>query len=315
MNVLVTGGTGVIGAHVARRLLAAGEHVVLTSATGNRSLLGPVDVPLHVLDVRDADAHAALLGGVDVVVHLAAFLPKQCDASSVDAVAVNVGATAALYEAAAAAGVGRFVYGSSKSAYGPEPVGDPISEDSPTRPLSMYDATKLGGEHVLNARARLGGPSVVSLRFATIYANGKQGRHGGSSLPSTLIADSLAGNHSVIASGGDQVDDLIWVGDAAEGIIRAASADGPLRSLYNIGTGVGFTLRDWAARVVAACPGASVDVGPGLRPMGPDLTYGVLDVERAREDLGFLADADPARGVRLFAEAQAELHGTSLSAG
>ena len=74
-------------------------------------------------------------------------------------------------------------------------------------------------------------------------------------------------------------------------------------------------MRDWAERVVAACPGASVEVGPGLRHMGPDLTYGVLDVTRAREDLGFAADADPARGVRLFADASAELHGSGLSAG
>jgi UDP-glucose 4-epimerase len=313
MTVLVTGGTGVIGAHVVRRLLAAGEEVVLTSASGNRALLGPVDVPVHVLDVRAS--HDELLAGVDVVVHLAAALPKQCEASATDAVAVNVLATAALYEAAAAAGVARFVYGSSKSAYGPAPAGDPISEDSPTRPLAMYDATKLGGEHVLNARARRGGPAVVSLRFATIYANGKRERHGGSSLPSALIEDSLAGRHPVIESGGDQVDDYIWVGDAADGIVRAAVADGPLRPLYNIGTGVGFTLCDWAAAVVAACPGASADVGPGVRPMGPDLTYGVLDVTRARDDLGFSADADPARGVRLFADARAELHGTRLSSG
>jgi UDP-glucose 4-epimerase len=318
MTILVTGGTGVLGAHVVRRLVQRQQDVVAVSSRGEPALLGELrgSVPIERCDVRDGAGLEQLLERhrVAIVVHLAALMPAVCRERPAEAVDVNVTATAGLYAAAARAGVRRFVYASSKSAYGPElaaehgpPEYRPISEDTPARPVWMYDVTKRAGELVIEAQRRLGGPETTSLRFATIYGPGKGNRYGGASALSSLIETAIEGGEFTLARGGDQVDDVIWVGDAAEGVVRAALHEGPLRPVYNISTGVGVAIREFAQQVAASYPQARIAVGPGLHYMGDEPTYGVLDPSRAREDFGLEIDADPARGVRLFARALAEL--------
>ncbi|HEY1597917.1 MAG TPA: NAD-dependent epimerase/dehydratase family protein [Thermoleophilaceae bacterium] len=324
MTTLVTGGTGVIGAYVARLLLELGEEVVVTSSRGDATLLGAAAeaVTHERCDVRDADRMALLLEQhrPEALIHLAAALPALCNESPALAVEINVTASAALYEAARRSCVERFVYASTKSAYGPElpaehgpPEYRPIPEDLPARPVWMYDASKYAGELVLGAQRRAGGPELVSLRFATIYGPGKGGRHGGAAGLSRLIEAGIRGEEYALERGGDQVDDVIWVGDAADGIVRAARGGGPLALLYNIATGTGIAVRDFAAAVAAEYPAASFEIGPGLHYMGEQPTYGVLDITRAREDLGFRPDPGPARGVRLYAEGLAELERAARS--
>jgi UDP-glucose 4-epimerase len=243
-------------------------------------------------------------------------MPAVCRERPADAVEVNVRATAGLYTAAARAGVARFVYASSKSAYGPElppeygpPEYRPIPEELPARPIWMYDVTKRAGEMVIEAQRRAGGPEATSLRFATIYGPGKGARYGGASVLSALIEAVVQRGEARLERGGDQVDDVIWVGDAAEGVVRAALNDGPVRDLYNIGSGRGIPVREFVAAAAVAYPGARIDIGSGLHYMGEEPTYGVLDVTRARQDLGLIIDPDPVRGARLFEAGLAELPG------
>jgi UDP-glucose 4-epimerase len=305
LKVLVSGGGGVIGGEVVRGLLAAGATVTAVGASGGPGLLAGLEDEVEIVqgDIRDAGRMAALLGtGVDVVVHLAAYLPARSQADPVTAAAINTLATASLHDLAGAAGVGRFVYASSKSAYGPMPAGRAVREDEPARPRDPYGATKYAGEVLIGAQAaRPGAPETTSLRFATIYGPGKADRHAGAALTSRLIADAIAGRPVRIEFGGDQVDDLIYVADAAAGVIAATIAPRPLSPLYNLSTGVGVSLRDFAAGVAAAIPGADIEVGPGLEYMGPDFVYGVMDPGLARAELGFDPDPDPAAGARRFA--------------
>lgn len=319
MTTFVTGGTGVLGAHVVRGLVELGESVVAVSSRADPALLGDqrLAVGLERGDIRDGERMRELLTRIrpDVVIHLAALMPAVCRAHPALAVEVNVTATADLYAAASEAGVKRFVYASSKSAYGPElaaqhgpPLYRPIPETTPARPVWIYDVTKRSGELMIEAQHRLSGPEPVSLRFATIYGPGKGARYGGASVVSQLLEAAIAGESFRIESGGDQVDDLIWVGDAAAGVVAAARHDGALASLYNISTGGGISIREFVRHVAAVYPAASLAVGPGLRYMGVEPTYGVLDATRARADFGFSADPDPARGARLFEQALAALN-------
>ncbi|MFT3864259.1 MAG: NAD-dependent epimerase/dehydratase family protein [Solirubrobacterales bacterium] len=306
MSVLVTGAAGVIGGFVVRGLLERGEDVVAMTRDGAPGSLAGIEdeIEIAVADLRDGDALAALCArpAVDTVIHLAAFLPARSQADPVSATAVNVLGTAALFEAATAGGARRFVYASSKSAYGPMPAGEAVVEARPAHPRDVYGATKYAGEVVIGAAAaRPGAPRATSLRFATIYGPGKADRHAGAALTSRLIADALAGRPVRIERGGDQVDDLIYVADAAAGIVAAALSPTELGPLYNLSTGVGISLRDFAAAVAAAIPGAAIEVGPGLEYMGPDFVYGVMDPTLARADLGFAAEPDPTVNTRRFA--------------
>jgi UDP-glucose 4-epimerase len=321
MNVLVTGATGVLGAHVLRRLLEQGEQVLGTSSRADTTLLGDLRgaTALERADVRDTERMELLLARhrAQTVVHLAAVMPAACKEDPARAVDVNVTATAALYAAAARTGVERFVYASSKSAYGPElpaehgpPEYKPITEDTPAKPVWMYDVTKRAGELVIEAQRRRGGPESTSLRFATVYGPGKGARYGGASALSSLIEAAIDGRAFKLARGGDQVDDVIWVGDAADGVARAARHRGALQPIYNISTGAGIAIGDFARAVASKYPQAQLDIGPGLQYMGTEPTYGVLDATRARRDLGFDADPDPVRGAALFDRALAELRRT-----
>ena len=311
---LVTGGTGVLGAQVVALLLQRGVPVIATSSRGETKLLGERHdgLVLERCDVRDTAAMEQLIRRhrAGLVIHLAALMPAVCRERPAEAVDVNVTATAGLYAAAAQAGVQRFVYASSKSAYGPElppvygpPEYRPISEDTPARPVYMYDVTKRAGELVIEAQRRVGGPQATSLRFATVYGPGKGSRFGGASVLSAMIEAAIDGGAFALPRGGDQVDDVIWVGDAAEGVVRAALHPAALQPLYNISTGKGITIREFAAHVSALFPQARLEIGPGLRYMGDEPTYGVLDAARAGIDLGLRIDPDPRRGVLLFAQA------------
>jgi UDP-glucose 4-epimerase len=306
VSVLVTGAAGVIGGVVVRGLLERGEEVVAMTRDGAPGALAGLEAEVEIAagDLGDRNRLVELCApaAVETVVHLAAFLPARSQADPVTATAVNVLGTAALFEAAAAGEVGRFVYASSKSAYGPMPAGEAVREGRPARPRDVYGATKYAGEVVIGAAAaRAGAPATTSLRFATIYGPGKADRHAGAALTSRLIADALAGRPVRIEAGGDQVDDLIYVADAAAGIVAAALHSGGLAPLYNLSTGVGISLRDFAAGVAAAIPGAAIEVGPGLEYMGPDFVYGVMDPSLAAAELGFAAEPDPTVNARRFA--------------
>jgi UDP-glucose 4-epimerase len=306
VSILVTGAGGVIGSVVVRGLLARGEEVVAMTRDGAPGSLAGLAGGVEVVagDLRDRERLAELCApaAVETVIHLAAFLPARSQADPVTATEVNVLGTAALFAAAAAGEVRRFVYASSKSAYGPMPAGEAVAESRPARPRDVYGATKYAGEVLIGAAAAGdGAPEASSLRFATIYGPGKAERHAGAALTSRLIATALAGRPVRIEAGGDQVDDLMYVADAAAGIVAAALHPGALAPLYNLSTGVGISLHDFAAGVAAAIPGAEIEVGPGLEYMGPDFVYGVMDPALAHADLGFEPEPDPTVNARRFA--------------
>jgi UDP-glucose 4-epimerase len=317
MRVLVTGGFGVNGSWVVRRLLELGHEPVIAENRIDRSLITDLtgDVPVAELDVRDLSAVRQALADyrVERVVHMAGVL--LADQVPLSAVAVNVGGTAVICQAAVESGIDRVVYTSSRAVYGnisgehAHPGYAPVTEDHRGEPVLMYDVTKAGGESVGRWYARARGLSWVALRFATIYGPGKQVRHGGVSAYSKLIEEPAAGRPVHFERGGDQRDDTIYVADAADAIVRAVTHPAPRYDAYNISSGTGVTMRDIAAAVRAEIPGADITIGPGLDPFAVGVSYyGVLDNSRARDDLGWSPRFDLAAGVRDYLGALSRLH-------
>src|SRR5262249_7553902 len=154
---LVTGGLGVNGAWVVRALLDRGHEVAVVENRDDTSLIEDVAdrVEVVVCDIRDAENLTAAVSRLrpECVIHLAAFV--DCERDPHPAVAVNVGGTAKVCSAAAAAGVRRIVYTSSKAVYAPAtgeygfPSYTPVSEDDVQRPTGMYGITKAAAENVL----------------------------------------------------------------------------------------------------------------------------------------------------------------------
>jgi UDP-glucuronate 4-epimerase len=180
-RVLITGAAGFIGSHLVEALARQGDEVIgidnfdpfYPRAMKERNLAEMGRLPgftFHELDLLDTAALRSLLTPDTVLVHLAAkagVRPSLAD--PVGYARVNVTGTAAVAEAARAAGVSRILFGSSSSVYGDStPV--PFREDAPAiDPVSPYAATKRAGELLLRAIAPIYGFRIASLRFFTVY--------------------------------------------------------------------------------------------------------------------------------------------------
>jgi nucleoside-diphosphate-sugar epimerase len=178
---LITGGSGYIGALLAKELQEAGREVrVLDSLLhGQEDIAAEQEqAGIEVIrgDIRDADARKRALSGADAVVHLAAIVgDPACALDPAVSDEVNVQATKALVADAGEAGVDRLVFASTCSNYGRMTDPNvPITEEGELRPVSLYAEQKVGMEQLI-----LGGSSGVKptcLRFATVYGVGRRMR-------------------------------------------------------------------------------------------------------------------------------------------
>ena len=306
MNVLITGGLGVNGSWVTRKLVERGIRPVVLDLRADFSLVGEdlVDrIDFVQGDIGDTELIAKSLadGHIDAVVHMAAAVGHGAvDPDPKRTFDLNTYATVKLLEASRLAGVKRFVFTSSRAVYGAisgahaSPNYAPIDEDHPLRPGTLYDSCKVSSESVGRAYEAAFGMAFVALRFSTIYGPGKTLRHNTFGVVSRIIEGAARGQRVVIERGGDQKDDFIFADDAAEGVVLALLNEKRLpRSEYNISTGVLHSLHDVARAVRKYFPDASIEIGPGLNFFGNGPNYsGLLSNRRAVADLGLRAQAD-----------------------
>ena len=249
MRIVLTGGAGFIGSHVAAALLAqdpALDLVVIDNlSTGNRARLGTMPVTFHRRDVRESLDD--LLANTQVVVHLAASagVPRSVADPLADAQA-NIAGTVALLESCRRAGVRRVVYASSAAIYGvPDRV--PIREDAPTHPLSPYGLSKLTGEQYVLMYADLFGLDTCALRFFNVYGPGQRPDSSYSGVI-TLFTERLIQHRPLRIEGdGKQTKDFIHVHDIARAVGLAALAPGA-NGAYNIASGGQPASSTWPRR-------------------------------------------------------------------
>ena len=238
MKVLVTGGAGFIGSHVADVLIAAGHDVVVLDdlSSGQVGYL-PAKARFYQMSVG-----SPWLGELfriekpDAVVHQAAQASVQRSvADPVFDATVNVIGTTTLLEASAEHGVRRFVYASTGGAlYGDADV-TPTPEDYPTLPVSPYGASKLAAEVYLRTFHALHGLSYAALRYANVYGP-RQNPHGEAGVIAIFAGRLLGGDTARINGDGRQTRDFVYVGDVADANARALTADAV--GSFNVGTGV-----------------------------------------------------------------------------
>lgn len=299
MRALVTGGSGAIGTFVARELRERG-HDVTVFDVAPPSVDG---VAFVEGDVTDADAVSAAVEEQHVVVHLAGLLPDACAESPRRAERVNVGGSLNVFEAAADVGA-RVVYASSKAVFGVprgvhgHPTYEPMGEDAPKDPHSVYGATKLAVERFADAY-RHDGASVTGVRFSSTYGPGKGQAHGDLAYVPSLVRRAAAGDPVEIA-GADQRNDFVYYGDVAGGVAAAVESASHSHGVYHVGSGEAVPLRAFAGALRRET-GADVTVEEGLDYRGTaEPTYCRLDISRARADLGYEPAYTVDRAVRDF---------------
>ena len=300
-RVVVTGGAGFIGSHLADALVARGDdvHVVDNFATGRREQV-PAAATVHELDVSDVDALVALadrIGPVDRWFHLAAQADVRVsvDDPALDA-RVNVIGTVAVLAAARRHGAAVTFASTGGAIYGE--VAEPAPESHAEHPPSPYGAAKLAGEVFLAQDARLSGAPHAVLRFANVYGP-RQDPHGEAGVVAIFAGRVLQGEPARVFGDGQQTRDYVYVGDVVAATIAAsdAAADGSdvdLRAgglevpIYNVGTGVATSVVElWAAMQSAAGTSLDTDFHPAR---AGEILRSVLDPTRARTRLGVACD-------------------------
>jgi UDP-glucose 4-epimerase len=303
---------GVIGAEASRKFVREGHRPVLYSRHRDESLIrdivDKVDIELGSILDRARLGEVFKSRGITHVVHTAAYISALSAKHPAESVEINVMGTVNVLEAARAANVERVVYTSAKGVYGPfhgaygAPAYKLVTEDHPKDPKRIYDSAKLMGENATLYWGTLG-LDVVVLRFATTYGPGKTSRHGNMGVTSQIIEQPASGQPFRIAQGGDEKDDFIYNKDSARGIYLATMVKNLDNRVFNIGTGIGVTLKDVAAILRKHLPNAVIDVGPGLNFLGsPYPMHGVYDISRARKELGYQPEYDLERGIADYLE-------------
>ncbi|MBZ5504316.1 MAG: GDP-mannose 4,6-dehydratase [Acidobacteriia bacterium] len=316
MHVLVTGGAGFIGSHVAESLLQLGHKIAILDnfddfypQSWKRRNLEEIshsgNITLFESDICDTNALSRVFSSFEpeLVVHLAARAGVRPSIEQpVLYERVNVGGTLNLLEAARQYGLKSFVFGSSSSVYG-EGSPAPFREDSYClRPISPYAATKLAAESLCYTYSHLYDINIACLRFFTVY--GPRQRPDLAIHKFTALIEN--GAEIPIFGDGSSGRDYTYVDDIVAGVCSAAEwcleqqRTGGRHEIFNIGNSSPVRLRELVAAIEKAtgksARGKNLPVQPG------DVTLTWADIGKAGRVLGYQPNIKLDEGLSRFVE-------------
>jgi dTDP-L-rhamnose 4-epimerase len=336
-TVLITGGAGFIGCHVATALLRSGRRVkildsfieqVHPKSAARPAVLDHVDIIEG--DIRDPEAVRRALRGADKLIHLAAEVGVGQSMYAIDRyVGVNDLGTAVLFQALIEQRVQRVVTASSMSIYGEglyetdtgtiiedatrapgqsDPTGPngetlhPLPTPETKRPnlASVYALTKYVQERLTLTLAPAYGMQAVALRLFNVYGAGQALSNPYTGVLAIFASRLLNGQRPVVFEDGEQRRDFVHVDDVARAFLLALDTPSANGGAFNIGSGHSVSIGDVATSFAAAMgrPDLEPDITGKIRT--GDIRHCFADITRARETLGF----EPRRG---FADSFAEL--------
>jgi len=291
-RVLVTGGAGFIGSHIAEAYQAAGWDVTaLDDLSRGKAAQVPKGVPLIVADIRsEAAREAVATGRFEVLNHHAAQIDVRLSVErpALDA-DINIAGFVNLLEGAARGGVRRVVFASSGGVVYGNPDAIPTPESAPKRPVSPYGVSKLAGEHYLRALGDLHGFEGVALRYANVCGP-RQDPKSEAGVVSIFVSRLLAGNPLSVFGDGRQTRDYVSVRDVARANVMASTVAMPVGEdhdtrAFNIATGIERSVLELAeavGRVVGRRPELRMEAArPG------EILRSALDVRKADRVLGW----------------------------
>jgi UDP-glucose 4-epimerase len=296
VRVVVTGGAGFIGSHLADAFVARGDEVLVVDdlSSGKRERI-PDAAGFAELDIADGAALRARLEdfGSELICHLAAQSSVTVSVTNPDLdFASNVRGTFNVCQTAAALGA-RIVFASTGGAlYGNDAETIPTPETAIPEPLSPYGASKLAGEAFVATQARSDGLAHVVLRLGNVYGP-RQSPHGEAGVVAIFSDRLIRGETPVLFGYGKPTRDYVHVADVARAFTTAA--DGDLNGTFNIGWGREVSVLD-LLDVVQRAAGTSIE--PQLEPLRPgELDRSAIDSRLAADLLGWRPELDFEDGI------------------
>jgi UDP-glucose 4-epimerase len=302
--VLVTGGAGFIGSHLAARLLERGMAVRILDnfATGRRSNLRALDGEFEAIegDIQSYERVSRAVSGCEVVFHQAALpsVPRSIQ-DPLTSNATNVIGTLNVLLVARDLGVRRVVVASSSSVYGANPK-LPKHEDDPVVPISPYATAKLASENYARSFHHVYGLETVMLRYFNVFGPRQDPGSEYAAVIPRFISRLAAGESPVIYGDGEQSRDFTYVENVVQANLLAQEAEQAAGHVYNVACGQRITLNHLLAEIKAIMgsdlPAAFAAPRPG------EVRHSLADISRAREELGYEPTVDLGTGLRRTVE-------------
>lgn len=297
---LVTGGCGFIGSHLVDALVARGDRIIILDnlSTGTRKYL-PSEVELVVGDVCDRETVKQTMAEVDACFHLAAIssvtLSNQ-DWSGTHK--INLSGTINIFDAAWRVRKKPIpvIYASSAAVYGNPLSSEPLSENSPTRPLTAYGADKLGCElHALVA-GNIHKVPTCGLRFFNVYGLRQDPSSPYSGVISIFANRILSGEKITIFGDGRQTRDFIYVDDVVQYLIVALNHANYAAPIFNVCTGKGTSINQLAQTAIKV---ANKAVGIEYKPAREgDIRYSVGEPTTTNKKFNLSAKVELESGLK-----------------
>lgn len=305
-KMLITGGCGFIGSHIAETLIADGEEVRVFDnlSSGKLDNLSGIASRIEVVrgDIRDRDALRAAMTGISHVYHEAALVsvpvsverPEENDA-------INIRGTLNVLQTAREAGVQRVVLATSAAVYGNNPA-LPKREDMLPEPESPYALGKLAGEYYLKLYSRLYGVETVSLRYFNVYGPRQDGKSMYSGVISRFMDDIRQERAPTIFGDGEQTRDFVFVKDVVQANLLAMRSPAVGKGeVFNVATGHQVSLlKLW--ETLKTVTGSSL-VPQFREARVGDIKHSLADISRIRMTLGFEPKCSLDYGLRAIVEA------------
>jgi nucleoside-diphosphate-sugar epimerase len=288
--VLVTGGAGFIGSHIAEGLAQGGARVRVIDdlSTGHRENLEEIkgEIDFHQASLADEDALRRALEGVELVFHEAAIpsVPRSVK-NPVETHVACVDSTFSLLNQARSSGVRRVVYAASSSAYGDQPT-LPKAEEMRPEPLSPYAVAKLVGEYYCQVFTRVYNLETVCLRYFNVFGPRQDPSSEYSGVISRFISVLLSNEQPVIYGDGEQSRDFTYVADVVAANMRAAETTTGVGHVINFARGERTTLNQ-LLNILKSITGRTDAEAEYREPRKGDVRHSLADITRAREMLGY----------------------------
>ncbi|WP_297506057.1 SDR family oxidoreductase [Thermococcus sp.] len=295
--VVVTGGAGFIGSHIAWELVKDNKVIIIDNLYTGKEENVPPGAKLVKADIRDYESIAELISNADYVFHEAAQVSVvESIRDPVFTEEVNVIGTLNVLKALLE-GHGKLIFASSAAVYGDNP-NLPLKETERPKPLSPYGVTKATGEEYLRVYHELYGLPVVALRYFNVFGP-RQGFNQYAGVISIFINRALAGEPLVIFGDGKQTRDFIYVKDVVKANILAAESRRANGGVFNVATGKQTSILELAMKVIEIT-GANTSIIFD-RPRPGDIRHSLADISEIKK-LGFKPEWSLEEGLKKTVE-------------
>lgn len=299
MKILITGGAGFIGSHIADALIMKNHEVRILDdfSTGSRNNIKHIESRLEVIEgsITDREVVEKAVKGIDFLFHQAAQVSvAESMKNPVKTWDTNIKGTKLLLNAAVTNKVKKVVIASSAAVYGND--GQlPKKEDMKPNPVSPYGNSKLMNEYIAENYHKQHGLRAICLRYFNVYGPRQSPKSEYAGVISKFIERMLRKERPVIYGDGEQTRDFVYVADVVKANILAMESEKVNSGVFNIATGRQTSIRELVKTINEIL---GTDIVPTYQPERPgDIRYSFADITKARRKLGYKPEYDLKKGL------------------